>query len=59
MEKNHEELQAEIEKWKKFGKLMADSYDQLNKKFNTFLKDQEKDKKIIQALKDQVYIFLD
>ena len=59
MEKNHEELQAEIEKWKKFGKLMADSYDELNKKFNVFLKDQEKDKKIIQALKDQVYNFLD
>ena len=38
---------------------MADSYDELNKKFNVFLKDQEKDKKIIQALKDQVYNFLD
>jgi len=45
---------VEVEKWKKFGKLMADSYDELNKKFNNFLKEQEKDRKIIGALKDQV-----
>ena len=38
---NVNELQLEIEKWKVFGKMMTDSYEQLNKRFNNFLSDIE------------------
>jgi hypothetical protein len=47
-------LLDEIEKWKKFGKMMADSYEELNKKFANYVRESEKDKKVIVALKDQV-----
>lgn len=47
-------LQEEVEKWKKFGKMMADSYEELNNKFTSFMKESEKDKKVIHALKEQV-----
>ena len=57
-DKSYEELQIEVEKWKKFGRVMADSYDELNNKFNLFLKDQENDKKIIEAFKQQVYYII-
>ena len=57
-DKTYEELQVEVEKWKKFGRVMADSYDELNNKFNLFLKDQETDKKIIAAFKQQVYYII-
>jgi hypothetical protein len=43
-----------VEKWKKFGYLVAESYDELKKENEKLKGDKEKDKKIIGALKDQV-----
>ena len=37
---------AEIEKWKKFGYLMAESYDELKKEHEKVKQEREKDKKI-------------
>jgi archaellum component FlaC len=51
---NDRALLEEVEKWKKFGKMMADSYEDLNNKFTSFMKESEKDKKVIHALKEQV-----
>lgn len=45
-------LQAEIEKWKKFGYLMAESFDELKKEHEKYKQEKDKDKKIIDALKD-------
>ncbi len=45
---------AEIEKWKKFGYLMAESYDELKKENEKLKHEREKDRKIVHALKDQV-----
>ncbi len=45
---------AEIEKWKKFGYLMAESYDELKKENEKIKQEREKDRKIVHALKDQV-----
>lgn len=45
---------AEIEKWKKFGYLMAESYDELKKENEKVKQEREKDRKIVLALKDQV-----
>ena len=42
----------EVEKWKKFGYLVAESYDELKKDNEKVKSEKEKDKKIIQALKD-------
>lgn len=47
-------IQEEIEKWRVFGKMMAESYDALNKKYTEYMVEKEKDKKIISALKEQV-----
>jgi len=45
-------VQAEIEKWKKFGYLVAESYDEQKKEQEKLKNEREKDKKIISALKD-------
>jgi predicted DNA-binding ArsR family transcriptional regulator len=45
---------SEVEKWKKFGYLMAESYDELKKENEKIKQEMEKDKNIIFALKDQV-----
>ena len=45
---------AEIEKWKKFGYLMAESYDELKKEHEKDKVERDKDKKIIAAMKDQI-----
>jgi hypothetical protein len=45
---------AEVEKWKKFGYLMAESYDELKKENEKLKQEKEKDRKIVIALKDQV-----
>jgi predicted RNase H-like nuclease (RuvC/YqgF family) len=45
---------AEIEKWKKFGYLMAESYDELKKENEKLKQERDKDRKIMHALKDQV-----
>ena len=37
---------AEIEKWKKFGYLMAESYDELKKEHEKLWQERDKDKKI-------------
>ncbi len=42
----------EVEKWKKFGYLVAESYDELKKENEKLKGDKEKDKRIISALKD-------
>ena len=42
----------EVEKWKKFGYLIAESYDDLKKENERINQEKEKDKKIILALKD-------
>jgi len=47
-------LKEEVEKWRIFGKMMAESYDDLNKKYTEYTKDKEKDKKIVSALKEQI-----
>jgi len=47
-------LKEEVDKWRIFGKMMAESYDDLNKKYTEYTKDKEKDKKIVSALKEQV-----
>jgi hypothetical protein len=47
-------LKEEVDKWRIFGKMMAESYDDLNKKYTEYTKDKEKDKKIVIALKEQV-----
>ena len=43
---------AEIEKWKKFGYLVAESYDELKKEHEKCRTEKDKDRKIIIALKD-------
>ena len=43
---------AEIEKWKKFGYLVAESYDELKQEHEKVKQDKEKDRKIILAMKD-------
>ena len=48
-------LKEEVDKWRIFGKMMAESYDDLNKKYTEYTKDKEKDKKIVSALKEQVF----
>jgi len=53
-EESEKGLKDEVEKWRIFGKMMAESYDDLNKKYTEFMKEKEKDKKIVNALKDQV-----
>jgi len=45
---------SEVEKWKKFGYLMAESYDELKKENEKIKQEREKDRKIMVALKDQV-----
>jgi molybdopterin converting factor small subunit len=45
---------SEVEKWKKFGYLMAESYDELKKENEKIKIEREKDKKIMVALKEQV-----
>eukprot|EP00347_Sterkiella_histriomuscorum_P011377 403372687 len=51
-------VQAEVEKWKKFGYLMAQSFDELKQEQENLKqekdREKEKDKKIIDALKDQI-----
>jgi len=49
------DLTEEVNKWKQFGKMMAESYEDLNKKFINYNKEREKDKKVIAALKEQVF----
>jgi hypothetical protein len=39
-------VQAEIEKWKKFGYLMAESYDELKKEAEKNKIEKDKDRKI-------------
>ena len=46
--------QAELEKWKEFGYLLAESYDQLKKNCNKELAESARSKEIIKALKDQI-----
>jgi hypothetical protein len=45
-------LVNEVEKWKKFGYLIAESYDELKREHEKCKGDKEKDRKIISALKD-------
>jgi hypothetical protein len=45
---------SEVEKWKKFGYLMAESYDELKKENEKIKQERDKDRKIMMALKDQV-----
>lgn len=47
-------LSGELEKWRQFGYLLAESYDQLKKNYNQQLTESGKFKQIIKALKDQV-----
>jgi hypothetical protein len=44
--------EVEVEKWKKFGYLVAESYDELKKENEKMKAEKEKDKKIISALKE-------
>lgn len=46
------EQNIEIEKWKKFGYLVAESYDDLKGEHERVKLEKDKDKKIIIALKD-------
>jgi hypothetical protein len=41
-----------VEKWKKFGYLMAESYDELKKENEKLKHEKDKDRKIVFALKD-------
>jgi hypothetical protein len=43
---------SEVEKWKKFGYLMAESYDELKKENEKIKQERDKDRKIVVALKD-------
>ena len=43
---------SEVEKWKKFGYLMAESYDELKKENEKIKQERDKDRKIMVALKD-------
>jgi hypothetical protein len=43
---------AEVEKWKKFGYLMAESYDELKKDSEKLKAERDKDRKIVIALKE-------
>jgi hypothetical protein len=45
-------LSAEVEKWKKFGYLMAESYDELKKESDKCKAEREKDRKIVMALRE-------
>eukprot|EP01022_Parablepharisma_sp_SALTPOND_P004480 TRINITY_DN120372_c1_g1_i1.p1 TRINITY_DN120372_c1_g1~~TRINITY_DN120372_c1_g1_i1.p1 ORF type:complete len:684 (-),score=40.78 TRINITY_DN120372_c1_g1_i1:1858-3909(-) len=47
-------MRKELEKWKEFGYLLAESYDQLKKNFNKEIAESSKNKQIIKALKEQV-----
>jgi len=49
-----EMLKKEVEKWKEFGYLLAESYDQLKKNFAKESNENSKNKKIVIALKEQV-----
>jgi len=51
-EKN--EILAELKKWKEFGHLLTESYDQLKKKYTEKTISEAKDHQIIEALKEQV-----
>ena len=44
----------EVEKWKKFGYLVAESYDEIKDEHEKLKQEREKDRKIIIALKEQV-----
>lgn len=54
MESNNEIMLAEVEKWKKFGYLMAESYDELKKETEKVKAERDKDRKIVIALKEQI-----
>lgn len=45
---------AEVDKWKKFGYLMAESYDELKKETEKLKGEKDKDRKIVVALKEQI-----
>lgn len=45
---------AEVEKWKKFGYLMAESYDELKQETEALKAERETDRKIVIALRDQI-----
>lgn len=49
-----ETIRAELEKWKEFGYLLAESYDQLKKNCNREIEEHGRNRQIIQALKEQV-----
>ena len=51
-------LREEVEKWRIFGKMMAESYEDLNKRYLEYMSEKEKDRKVINALKDQVKFYL-
>ena len=40
-------LEGEVEKWKKFGYLIAESYDELKGDHERLLQERDKDRKII------------
>ena len=48
------ELRHEISKWREFGYLLTESYDQLKRKYNTDIVDAGKNKQITAALKEQI-----
>ena len=45
---------AEVAKWKEFGTLMAESYQDLKKKFESLLAERHKEKQIIGRQKEQI-----
>jgi hypothetical protein len=47
-------LKAEVEKWKNFGYLMAQSYDELKTKHESVTQERDKERKIVGALREQV-----
>jgi len=51
---SEKELRQDLAKWREFGHLMAESYDQLKKKHAAIASDSNKNKQIVEALKEQI-----